>query len=113
MKQLLLSISILLSVATASALESGYYECVAGNEPSICPQKIQALTIKKEMTGLRVYYSGYCNDQGPYTYDCEDGTCGDGAIEYSKMRKDSFHWKNIPNGIECDFVKSEKEPEFP
>lgn len=87
------------------ALENGTYDCSKGNENSICPQKVDTVLEKKKLVGLKIFYSGYCNDQGPFYYDCEDGVCGDGQIEFSKIKKTSYHWQNLPHGFFCDFVK--------
>lgn len=91
---------------SAHAIESGTYKCIDGNEASICPQILRTIVQDAKVVGLRIYYSGYCNDQGPYMYDCyEDGTCGDGSIEFSQFTDSSYHWENQPQGFFCDFTK--------
>lgn len=106
MKKALFTFAVLLGISQITfALDNGLYECTNGNEESICPQIVETIKEDRKLSGLKIYYSGYCNDQGPFYYDCDKGTCGNGAIEFSKIKKNSFHWQNIPHGFHCDFVK--------
>lgn len=105
MKNLLLVTALLLSEQVFS-LEKGRYECVRGNEPSICPQTVIPQVQDRALVALKIYYSGYCNDQGPFTYDCENGRCGDGAIVFSELKENSYRWRNVPYGFVCDFTRA-------
>lgn len=98
--------TVLFFSISSFALENGIYNCINGNEPSICPQQI--ITIKEDnvLIGIKVYYAGYCNNQGPYRYDCEGAVCTDGQIEFSAITSNSYHWKNLGYNYSCDFKKS-------
>ncbi|MDG0815448.1 hypothetical protein [Bdellovibrio svalbardensis] len=95
-----------LSSSTAFAIESGLYECTNGNNASICPQKVIVKRQEGRLASLKVYYSGYCNDQGPYYYSCNETVCGDGVIEFSKIEDSGYHWENRGYKFTCDFQKS-------
>ena len=87
----------------AQAFTSGLYTCVEGNNNSICPQKIK-FTAASGTSLLRVYYSGDCNDQGPYRYYCENETsCGDMHVGFTKLSESSYYWINKGYDIHCRF----------
>lgn len=97
---------VILFSLSAFSLEKGRYECTNGNEASICPQIVIPQLEEQKLSALKIYYSGYCNDQGPFYYDCDNGICGDGAIEFSELKEDSYRWQNLPYGFVCDFKKT-------
>lgn len=103
MKTLVLTLMIGLQ---AQAFTSGLYNCVEGNNDSICPQKIKFTSVSGT-TSLRVVYSGYCNDQGPYRYYCEnETTCGDMNVGFTKLSETAYSWVNKGHDIHCRFELS-------
>ena len=102
MKTIICTVLALFIAPSIYALESGNYECLKGNNDSICPQIVRSVVKDAKLVGLRIYYSGYCNDQGPYHYDCADGVCSDGTIRFSEMTDTSYRWENVPYGIFCE-----------
>ncbi|WP_409477858.1 hypothetical protein [Pseudobdellovibrio sp. HCB154] len=88
------------------AFTNGIYNCVDGNNDSICPQKIKFTSVNGTVN-LRVVYSGYCNDQGPYRYSCEnETTCGDMNVGFTKLSETSYYWVNKGYDIHCRFELS-------
>lgn len=97
----------LLVAFQASAFTSGYYNCVKGNNNSICPQKVKYVTATNGSTSLQVIYSGDCGDQGPYTYSCQNATtCGDSLIGFKKVSDTSYDWVNKNFNMNCRFELS-------
>lgn len=93
---------LLFSIQTFS-FTKGTYNCVEGNNDSICPQKIKYSVVNGQPQ-LKVIYSGYCNDQGPYRYSCEDeSNCGDLQVGFTKLSETSYYWINKGYDIFCRF----------
>jgi len=99
--------SLLLS--TSSAFDGGSYICHKGNNDSICPQKIRQ---KYEYKTHRLYviYSGYCNDQGPFIYECSSkDVCGDNQVEFRKNDQ-GYLWQNKRHSFFCQFIPGPLPP---
>jgi len=105
--KILFVVTLLVSIPLF-ALDSGRYDCINGNEDSICPQQIITIKEDNKLVGIKVYYAGYCNNQGPYRYECKGTVCTDGQIEFSKITSDSYHWENLGYNYTCYFKKQKK-----
>lgn len=96
-------LSVFLLALSAQAFTSGLYNCVQGNNDSICPQKIKFTSVSGTIS-LRVIYSGDCNDQGPYRYYCaSESSCGDMNVGFTKVSETSYDWINKGYNIYCRF----------
>ena len=87
------------------ALEKGMYQCVKGNQSSICPQKIFPVYDHETLVALKVYYSGDCGDQGPYRYQCQDNQCGGYPVVFNLTSDTTYEWSNVTYDFHCDFEK--------
>ncbi len=110
MKKYFLFFLFITQTAWSSHFSSGEFDCIDGNDDSICPQKIYTRYDGEDLVGLNVYYSGYCNHQGPYKYGCtkqNDGTivCTDAYIFFTINSDTSFLWENRTHNFRCHFRK--------
>lgn len=85
--------------------DDGLYTCVQGNNDSICDQQIRMITKLGKVVEMRVMYEGYCNGQGPYTYECERNVCTDGAIKVTYESPIRYRWENLSYGFSCEMEK--------
>ncbi len=84
----------------------GDYFCFHGNNPDICDQKIERIYGgTNSPTAIDVSYIGYCGNQGPYTYYCENGVCSDGRIRISFIDSRNYLWENISYSFLCEMKK--------
>jgi hypothetical protein len=83
-------------------ISNGTFQCVKGNEPSICEQKI-----KFYQNYISVIYDGDCAGQGPYRYFCAGNYCQDdfGVITFNFLDKDNYFWENKQYGFYCEFKR--------
>lgn len=89
--------------ASSSPPESGVYRCLKGNDDTVCDQQIKVIKLSSgRVTGVRVYYEGYCNGQGPYLYGCEDSLCGDGIIKIEFINHARYRWENRNYNRYCE-----------
>ncbi len=84
----------------------GEYYCLNGNNPDICDQRIERIYgPSNSPTAIQLSYIGFCGDQGPYTYYCENGICSDGRIRITFENKDDYYWENISYSFSCEMKK--------
>ena len=90
----------------AAKIEPGYYECQNGNHPTLCPQVVTPTFLHGQLDTLSVVYAGDCDDDGPYSYICEDtGVCDNGGIRFTLKGPTEYLWENGPDGFFCTFKK--------
>ena len=85
--------------------DDGLYGCVQGNNDSICDQQIRVISKLGKVVEMRVMYEGYCNGQGPYTYECDKKGCTDGAIQITFEKANRYRWENLSYGFSCEMEK--------
>ncbi len=94
--------------AATSSPESGIYRCVKGNDDSICDQSIKVMRLPSgTVTGIRIYYEGYCSGQGPYVYGCNGEFCGDGIIKISFIDSTHYRWEHRNYNRFCEMERIE------
>jgi hypothetical protein len=106
---LLLAMAVAVPIFSASAvspvrLENGIYEPIEGNNPSICPQKVQAVLRDGLVRELRVAYVGDCFYEGPYTYECDEGgVCASDTVRFEIIDTTSYRWTSLEQNIRAKF----------
>lgn len=102
---LLLALTLSTQAWAATHPDDGLFVCVQGNNDSICDQQIRVISKLGKVVEMRVMYEGYCNGQGPYTYECDKKGCTDGAIKITFEKPDRYRWENLSYGFSCEMEK--------
>lgn len=105
MRLLLLLSLISFGAIAATHPDDGLYRCVQGNNESICDQEVKVIFVRGKLDSIRVMYEGYCNGQGPYTYECDRNICTDGAIQITFEEANRYSWENLSYGFQCRMEK--------
>jgi len=88
-------ILLIFSQNVLANLMKGNYENIEGNDESICSQRVIPIFKKNNLIKLKVYYTGWCNNQGPYLFNCiEKNYCTDGLNSINIENKKEYVWKN-------------------
>lgn len=91
----------------ALTLSSGLYHCKV--DENICDQQVRVYKTGETITALKVEYVGWCGSMGPYVYPCSDnGVCGDMNARFTINEDQTYHWKNLGYGQNCDFTLKPK-----
>jgi len=82
---------------------NGLFQCLDGNEESICDQSIKFITSAGRLRAIRVEYVGWCGSMGPYTYYCENNICEDAGLKFEFKSEKNYFWTNKQYGFHCYF----------
>ena len=106
MKTLLLSI-FFINITHAASVKPvlGLYECIKGNEESICDQILKPFFAGDKLTGISVEYVGWCGSMGPYSYPCANGVCEDPGLRFEFRDATHYRWENKQYGFFCEMGK--------
>ena len=106
MKTLLLSI-FFINITYAASVKPvrGLYECIKGNEESICDQLLKPLFSGDSLSAITVEYVGWCGSMGPYTYACDNNICENEGLKFEFKDSTHYHWENKQYGFVCEMGK--------
>lgn len=83
----------------------GLYQCVEGNEESVCEQMLKPYFSGDRLTAIKVEYVGYCGSMGPYMYYCLNDVCEDAGLRFDFRDSRNYRWENKQYKIFCEMTK--------